>query len=43
MEELVGPLNELITSRVPALNARLYAEGVRPTVGEVVKLPGDGE
>ena len=40
MEELVGPLNELITSRVPALNARLYAEGVRPTVGEVVRGPG---
>lgn len=40
MEELVGPLNELITSRVPALNARLYAEGVRPAVGEVVRVPG---
>ena len=34
--ELVGPLNELITSRVPALNARLYAEGVRPKPGEAV-------
>ena len=40
LEELVGPLNELITSRVPALNARLYAEGVRPAVGEVVRVPG---
>ena len=40
MEELVGPLNELITSRVPALNARLYAEGVRPKPGEVVRVPG---
>ena len=40
MEELVAPLNELITSRVPALNARLYAEGVRPAVGEVVRVPG---
>ena len=40
MEALVGPLNELITSRVPALNARLYAEGVRPKPGEVVRVPG---
>ena len=40
MEELVGPLNELIASRVPALNARLYAEGVRPPVGEAVRGPG---
>ena len=40
MAELVGPLNELITSRVPALNARLYAEGVRPKPGEVVRVPG---
>ena len=40
MEELTGPLNELITSRVPALNAQLYAEGVRPKPGEVVVVPG---
>ena len=39
MEELLGPLNELITSRVPALNAQLYAEGVRPKPGEEVTLP----
>jgi len=39
MEELAGPLNELITSRVPALNAQLYAEGVRPKPGEEVVLP----
>ncbi len=39
MEELVGPLNELITSRVPALNAQLYAEGVRPKPGEAVAVP----
>ena len=38
--ELLAPLNELITSRVPALNARLYAEGVRPKVGGVVRGPG---
>ena len=40
MSEVVGPLNELITSRVPALNAQLYAEGVRPKPGEVVEVPG---
>ena len=40
MAELLHPLNELITSRVPALNAQLYAEGVRPKPGEVVAVPG---
>ncbi len=40
MAELLDPLNELITSRVPALNAQLYAEGVRPKPGEAVALPG---
>ncbi|MDE2804387.1 MAG: glycosyl hydrolase [Gemmatimonadota bacterium] len=39
MEELLGPLNELITSRVPALNTQLYAEGVRPKPGEAVVMP----
>ncbi|MYJ16686.1 MAG: hypothetical protein F4106_01285 [Gemmatimonadetes bacterium] len=39
MEELLGPLNELITSRVPALNAQLFAAGVRPKPGEVVAMP----
>ncbi len=39
MEELLGPLNELITSRVPALNAQLFAEGVRPKPGEAVVMP----
>ena len=39
MAELAGPLNELITSRVPALNAQLYAEGVRPKPGEEVVVP----
>ena len=39
MEELLGPLNELITSRVPALNAQLFAEGVRPKPGEAVVVP----
>ena len=36
MSEVAEPLNALITSRVPALNAQLYAEGVRPKPGEVV-------
>ena len=40
MAEVAGPLNELITSRVPALNAQLYAEGVRPKPGEGVAVPG---
>ena len=39
MAELLDPLNELITSRVPALNAQLYAEGVRPKPGEAVVMP----
>ena len=39
MEELLGPLNELITARVPALNAQLFAEGVRPKPGEAVVMP----
>ena len=40
MAELLDPLNELVTSRVLALNAQLYAEGVRPKPGEAVALPG---
>ena len=40
MAELLDPLNELVASRVPALNAQLYAEGVRPKPGEAVALPG---
>ena len=40
MAEVLDPLNELITSRVPALNAQLYAEGVRPKPGEAVEVPG---
>ena len=39
MEELLGPLNELITSRVPALNAQLYGEGVRRKPREAVTMP----
>ena len=40
MAEVLDPLNALITSRVPALNAQLYAEGVRPKPGEAVVVPG---
>ena len=40
MGETVGELNELIQARVPGLNARLYAEGVRPDTGETVEMPG---
>ena len=40
MGETVGELNELIQTRVPALNAQLYAEGVRPDTGETVEMPG---
>ncbi len=39
MAELLDPLNELITSRVPALNAQLYMEGLTPKSGEAVVLP----
>ena len=38
--ETVGELNELIGTRVPALNAQLYAEGVRSKMGEAVEMPG---
>ena len=37
--ELLTPLNELIETRVPALNARLYAEGMMPATGETVTMP----
>ena len=40
MAELVEPLNALIGTRVPTLNAQLYAEGVRPKPGEEVEVPG---
>ncbi len=42
LEELLEPLNELITSRLPALNAGIYAEGVRPQPGEAVGI-GEGD
>ncbi|MCY3698562.1 MAG: glycosyl hydrolase [Gemmatimonadetes bacterium] len=39
MPELLDRLNALIETRVPALNAQLYAEGVRPSAGEPIALP----
>ena len=39
MPELLDRLNVLIEARVPALNAQLYAEGVRPSAGEPIALP----
>ena len=39
MPELLDRLNALIETRMPALNAQLYAEGVRPSAGEPVALP----
>ena len=40
MGETVPELNELIETRVPALNAQLYAAGVRPDAGDAVEMPG---
>ena len=39
MPELLERLNALIETRVPELNAQLYAEAVRPPAGEPVALP----
>jgi len=36
---LVERLNALITTRVPAFNAALDAEGVRPDPGEALEVP----
>ena len=33
-------VNEMVTGRVPELLARIYPEGLRPEVGEVVAVPG---
>ena len=40
MPDAIEALNVLITSRVPDLNAQLYAQGVRPKPGEVVVMVG---
>ena len=39
---LVEQLNELVTERMPALNAKVYAEGLRPEVAEAVEMPRRG-
>ena len=40
MPDAIDALNVLITSRVPDLNAKLYAQGVRPKPGEAVVMVG---
>jgi hypothetical protein len=42
MPEVVSRLNALITSRVPALNAMLDSEGVRPDPGQAITVPRRG-
>ena len=39
---IVERLNELLTDRLPALNAKVYAEGLRPKAGEAVAMPTRG-
>ena len=39
---IVKRLNELLTDRLPALNAKVYAEGLRPKAGEAVAMPTRG-
>ncbi|MDX1396637.1 MAG: glycosyl hydrolase [Gemmatimonadota bacterium] len=39
MPDILDRLNALITDRVPALNARLHVEALRPEVGERIELP----
>jgi hypothetical protein len=39
MPGVVERVNALVRTRVPALNARLYAEGVRPSPGATVTMP----
>ncbi|MCY3611043.1 MAG: hypothetical protein OXH51_05855, partial [Gemmatimonadetes bacterium] len=39
---IIERLNELVTERLPALNAKVYAEGLRPEVGEAVAMPRRG-
>ena len=36
---VIERVNELLTVRMPALHARVYAPGVRPEVGEAVMMP----
>ena len=39
---LIEQLNELVAKRLPALNAKVYAEGLRPEVAEAVEMPRRG-
>ena len=39
MPDAVDRLNVLLLTRVPTLNTMLYAEGVRPGVGEAIDMP----
>ena len=39
---VIERLNELIAVSLPALNEKLYAEGLRPKPGEAVAMPGRG-
>ncbi len=39
MPELLQRINELIETRVPALNMRLYTDAARPTPGDRIELP----
>ena len=36
---VIERVNELLTTRMPALLARVYAEAVRPEVGQAVVMP----
>ena len=39
MPEVLDRLNVLIETRLPALNAQLYADAVRPPAGEPIAMP----
>ena len=39
LPDVVAEINELVTVALPALNAKLYAEGLRPQPGEGVTMP----
>lgn len=39
---VIEQLNELLTERLPALNAKVYAEGLGPKAGDAVMMPTRG-
>ncbi len=39
---VIERVNEMVTERLPAVQARVYAEGVRPETGEAVEMPRRG-